>query len=309
VRPALAPLPLVAVLPLVAAACGGTAFLTVHRTGPLLETPSGTRIALVEIAVDTDRIAAACDEEISRERIVRRIVPPLRAIVRQTPLVLVDRTGETGPFSEPLQLTIHVEGWPCTAREGPSPIRMAFTIATRDGEVLDAQTVSGALHASMPLQVTPRGDPQPGVGALGWFGDEIDQVNGDPFSRDPAEREQAAAAAAIELFWRPYGYTSLLDHAIFEDEGVAGAGAALARKGRFTEALESWQAALREQPDDAKLLFNIGMLLDVWGHERAALPYYTRAVAADPTKSIYDTFMQKCAARVNVLRAVPVPAE
>lgn len=63
-------------------------------------------------------------------------------------------------------------------------------------------------------------------------------------------------------------------------------GSALARIGRFTEAVEHFRAALALEPGNAQSLFHLGLAMEGLGRPEEAVEHYRRAMAIDPNELI-----------------------
>lgn len=59
----------------------------------------------------------------------------------------------------------------------------------------------------------------------------------------------------------------------------------LKAKGRFDEAQQQLEGWLAEDPEDARLLFEMASLLDNMGKEDEAIPYYQKAIAHELDKA------------------------
>jgi hypothetical protein len=295
---------LVAVLA-VLGVCSGCHYIMTFRTiAPMFEAPRGTKIALISLDAPPP---STCDEGPSRDQRedLRRILAD--QFKESSPYLLVDRADEGArafpvDVPEPIVMKIEVRRWPCNSATDAS-LDIVFSTWTRDGVNLETQNVRGLLWRN--LEMVPGREGAYRVAATHLLVDRGDAdllaVNGQDFARNTLGR-------AVAMFvQRGYGEDAEPFTAQFEHDDVVAPGIRLAKRGRFDDAIASWQEVLRTRPAYARALFNIGMLLTVRGRDRAAIGYLEAAVAHGATGALPVGVRDRCRERIELLRPlVPV---
>lgn len=250
--------------------CTACHYVTAPRTqAPLYDVPLDTEIAIVAIDVLDD--TGECPDR-RRRPVANHLLDILTEQLAESRIRLVDRSSRDEEFphepvrsqifpldiSEPLVLWVRVLEWPCPNHE-TTFVDVRFALFTREGRQIESQTAAGT--SGSHVEISGPGRPFIDRSAIMALG-------------QPRFDADALAFLAIEKFTSAFRRTSRgFYNAMFDHRGAARRAIALAREGKFVEAIRAWQ----QLGDDPAALFNIGQLLVLWGLDRSALVYFDRA--------------------------------
>jgi hypothetical protein len=285
-----------------------------RKESPLYRANGAYSIAVVSVGVADD---FECDVgRDDKRRIANEVVRELADQLVPGAVTLVDRRQEQkhpiaiGQYPdtttmdepvdvpEPLVLAVSVRQWPCVKSSAPR-VDVAFALWTRDAQLVELQTVTGELGASLAdnaysIQVTP-GRPAPFRNMSGLIG-----------NADPVARAHDLGFLAVDKFVSAYiPHTDGWYNAVFSPKGHSKPGIKLARKGLYVDAIRSWQQAA-DETGRGEPLFNIGSLLVVDGQPDRALLYFAEARKRGYTDMewVVDAARRYAA----VARPLPMPA-